>query len=123
MLELARFPLNERSPRFTRRTVTGGYRWSAFVLADGMNADLIGGALVGVLAGSRTKDHPFNKFALLGVGAGAVAGHRTSARPRRRGGTHSLSVESVRGAASSRGRTARGATPAQRLPRKDLQST
>jgi hypothetical protein len=54
---------------------TGGYRWSAFILADGRNADLISGALVGVLAGSRTKDYPFNRFAVHGVGAELLLGN------------------------------------------------
>lgn len=47
---------------------TGGYRWAAFVLADGDSADLIGGAVEGVLAGSRTKDHPLNRFEVRGAG-------------------------------------------------------
>lgn len=48
---------------------TGGYRWAAFVLADGDSADLIGGAVEGVLAGSRTKDHPLNRFEVRGAGS------------------------------------------------------
>ena len=48
---------------------TGGYRWATFVLADGDSADLIGGALDGVLAGSRTKDRPLNRFEIRGAGS------------------------------------------------------
>jgi hypothetical protein len=47
---------------------TGGYRWAAFVLADGDSADIISGAVEGVLAGSRTKDHPLNRFEVRGAG-------------------------------------------------------
>jgi hypothetical protein len=74
MLELADRSLERTIAALHEAHGTGGYRWSAFVLADGKNADLIGGALVGVLAGSRTKDYPFNRFALLGAGAELLQG-------------------------------------------------
>ena len=74
ILELADRSLERTIAALHEAHGTGGYRWSAFVLADGKNADLIGGALVGVLAGSRTKDFPFNRFALLGAGAELLQG-------------------------------------------------
>ncbi len=69
MLELADRSLERTISALHEAHGTGGYRWSAFILADGRNADLIGGALVGVLAGARTKDYPFNRFPVVGVGA------------------------------------------------------
>lgn len=69
MLELGDRSLERTIAALHEAHGTGGYRWSAFVLADGKNADLIGGALVGVLAGARTKDYPFNRFALMGAGS------------------------------------------------------
>ncbi len=77
LLELADRSLERTISALHEAHGTGGYRWSAFVLADGKNADLIGGALVGVLAGARTKDYPFNRFALTGVGAELFQGNES----------------------------------------------
>lgn len=75
MLELADRSLERSIAALHEAHGTGGYRWSAFILADGTNADLIGGALVGVLAGSRTKDYPFNRFTVRGAGADLFLGN------------------------------------------------
>jgi hypothetical protein len=69
MLELADRSLERTITALHEAHGTGGYRWSAFVLADGENANLIGRALVGVLAGTKTKDFPFNRFELRNTGA------------------------------------------------------
>ncbi len=74
MLELADRSLERTISALHEAHGTGGYRWSAFILADGRNADLIGGALVGVLAGARTKDYPFNRFPVVGAGAELLQG-------------------------------------------------
>jgi len=74
MLELADRSLERTISALHEAHGTGGYRWSAFILADGRNADLIGGALVGVLAGARTKDFPFNRFPVIGAGADLFKG-------------------------------------------------
>ena len=75
MLELADRSLERTVEALHEAHGTGGYRWSAFVFADGKNADLISGALVGVLSGSRTKDYPFNRFAVHGAGAELFLGN------------------------------------------------
>ena len=77
MLELADRSLERTVAALHEAHGTGGYRWSAFVLADGKNADLISGALVAVLAGSRTKDYPFNRFAIRGAGAELFLGNES----------------------------------------------
>jgi DNA helicase HerA-like ATPase len=77
MLELADRSLERTVAALHEAHGTGGYRWSAFILADGKNADLISGALVGVLAGSRTKDYPFNRFAVHGAGAELLLGNES----------------------------------------------
>jgi hypothetical protein len=74
MLELADRSLERTISALHEAHGTGGYRWSAFILADGKNADLISGALIGVLAGARTKDYPFNRFALMGAGPELLQG-------------------------------------------------
>lgn len=74
MLELADRSLERSINALHEAHGTGGYRWSAFVFADGKNADLISSALVGVLAGSRTKDSPLNRFGVHGAGADLFLG-------------------------------------------------
>ena len=69
LLELADLSLERTIGALHDAHGTGGYRWAAFVLGDGDSADLIGGALEGVLAGSRTKDHPLNRFEVRGARA------------------------------------------------------
>ena len=68
LLELADRSLERTIAALHEAHGTGGYRWAAFVLADGDSADLVGGAVEGVLAGSRTKDHPLNRFEISGAG-------------------------------------------------------
>ena len=68
ILELAEQSLERTIGAIHDAHGTGGYRWAAFALADGDSADLIGGALEGVLAGSRTKEHPLNRFEVRGAG-------------------------------------------------------
>lgn len=71
MLELADRSLERTILALHEAHGTGGYRWSAFVFAERENADLISGALVSVLAGSRTRDYPFNRFAVRGANTDA----------------------------------------------------
>jgi hypothetical protein len=74
MLELADRSLERTMAALHEAHGSGGYRWSAFITADGMDADLIAGSLVGVLAGSRTKDFPFNRFNVVGAGSTLLLG-------------------------------------------------
>lgn len=77
MFELADRSLERTVAALHEAHGTGGYRWSAFIFADGKNAGLISGALVGVLVGSRTKDYPFNRFAVQGAGAELLLGNES----------------------------------------------
>lgn len=45
---------------------TGGFRWGTFVFANGQDADIASRSLMGVLAGSRTKDRPLVRFEIVG---------------------------------------------------------
>ena len=74
MLELADRSLERTMAALHEAHGSGGYRWSAFITADGVDADLIAGSLIGVLAGSRTKDFPFNRFNVVGAGSTLLLG-------------------------------------------------
>lgn len=57
---------------------TGGFRWGAFAFAEDQNARIVGRTLMGVLAGSRTKDHPLVRFEVQGE-QGRLLASRTPA--------------------------------------------
>ena len=65
-LRLADFTLQRTINALHEAHGTGGFRWGAFAFADGHNVDIVGRSLMGVLAGSRTKDHPLVRFEVDG---------------------------------------------------------
>lgn len=66
LLRLADGSLHRTIEAMHEATGTGGFRWGAFAFADGQNANIVGRSLMGVLAGSRTKDHPLVRFEVQG---------------------------------------------------------
>ena len=66
LLRLADGSLNRTISAIHEAYGTGGFRWGAFAFTEGQNAEIVGRSLMGVLAGSRTKDHPLVRFEVLG---------------------------------------------------------
>ncbi|MFB8831995.1 hypothetical protein ACE0DR_28025 [Azotobacter sp. CWF10] len=65
-LQLADFTLQRTINALHEAYGTGGFRWGAFAFAGGQNVNIVGRSLMGVLAGSRTKDHPLVRFEING---------------------------------------------------------
>jgi hypothetical protein len=65
-LRLADFTLHRTIDALHEAYGTGGFRWGAFAFAEGQNVNIVGRSLMGVLAGSRTKDHPLVRFEVDG---------------------------------------------------------
>ncbi len=78
LLRLADRSLERTIDAMHEATGTGAYRWGAFAFADGQNAKIVGRSLMGVLAGSRTKDHPLVRFEVDGE-RDRILGSRTPA--------------------------------------------
>jgi hypothetical protein len=76
LLRLADRSLERTIDAMHEATGTGAYRWGAFAFADGQNVNIVGRSLMGVLAGSRTKDHPLVRFEVDGARE-ALLGSRT----------------------------------------------
>lgn len=66
LLRLADRSLERTINAMHEATGTGAYRWGAFAFAEGQNVKIVGRSLMGVLAGSRTKDHPLVRFEVDG---------------------------------------------------------
>jgi hypothetical protein len=66
LLRLADSSLQRTIEAMHEATGTGAYRWGVFAFADGQNANIVARSLMGVLAGSRTKDHPLVRFEVDG---------------------------------------------------------
>lgn len=77
-LRLADFTLQRTIDALHEAYGTGGFRWGAFAFADGQNVNIVGRSLMGVLAGSRTKDHPLVRFEVDGE-RDRILGSRTPA--------------------------------------------
>jgi hypothetical protein len=66
LLRLADGSLNRTISAIHEAYGTGGFRWGTFAFAEGNNVEIVGRSLMGVLAGSRTKDHPLVRFEVHG---------------------------------------------------------
>lgn len=77
-LRLADFTLHRTIDALHEAYGTGGFRWGAFAFAGGQNVNIVGRSLMGVLAGSRTKDHPLVRFEVDGE-RDRILGSRTPA--------------------------------------------
>jgi hypothetical protein len=66
MLRLAEGSLQRSIEAMHEASGSGAFRWGVFAFADGHNADIVGRSLMGVLSGSRSKDHPLVRISIEG---------------------------------------------------------